>query len=348
MTSRTLFENAKGALRSRRVLEAVRLYEAAEHCGFDSDSCAAGRWTAYMLLGDFERAWHESDAISARGNPDRNRYWDGKDLAGRSIIIRCLHGLGDTLQFIRYASLARKQARFVTIEAQPSLKVLLKEANIADEVITWGEPEPFWDQQIEVIELPRVFRTTVDSIPNEVPYFRLQNCNGVMKYDGSRPLRVGINWASSAYNPARSMCLEQMAVLSTIQNVVLYSLQAGPERQKLATCSALIEDVCDESECVLIAANTAASMDLVITVDTMLAHLAGALGRPVWTLLPYESDWRWMLDRDDSPWYPSMRLFRQPHPGAWLQVIEGVWHELAAIVRGEAALASAPLNGYKT
>ncbi len=343
MTGDELFEKAEQALRARQVTEAVRLYEVAEGSGCDSDLCAAGRWTAYMLLGDFERAWRESDAISARGNPDRNRYWDGQDLAGRSIIIRCLHGLGDTLQFIRYASLVRRQARSLTIEAQPLLKGLLKEADLADEVITWGEPEPFWDQQIEVIELPRVFRTTVESVPNDVPYFHLKSWKGVVKYDGSRPIRVGINWASSAYNPARSIRLEQMAALSTIQNVALCSLQAGPEREQLVSCCAPIQDICNESECLLATANTVAGMDLVITVDTMLAHLAGALARPVWTLVPYEGDWRWMLDRDDSPWYPSMRLFRQRRPGAWQPVIEAVRHELAAIVRGEAAL----MNGHK-
>ena len=295
-----------------------------------------------MLLGDFENAWSESDAISRRGKPDRHRYWNGQRIDGRSVIIRCLHGLGDTLQFIRYAPLVRERTRSLTIQAQPSLKTLLKESFPEEKVITWGEPEPFWDQQIEVIELPRIFRTTLDTIPAEVPYI----CAGADPeragtYDALRPLRVGINWASSGYNPARSMQLGQMAQLAATPNVVLYSLQAGPERKELTSCSIRIEDRCDESGCLLAAARTLSGIDLVITVDTMLAHLAGAAAKPVWTLIPYEGDWRWMLDRADSPWYPSMRLFRQPRPGAWPAVMDAIASELAAVAGGYAPLCAA-------
>ncbi len=270
---------------------------------------------------------------SRRGNPDRHRYWDGRQIDGRNVIIRCLHGLGDTLQFIRYAPLVRERAHSLTIEAQPSLKTLLKEADLADEVISWGDPEPFWDQQIEVIELPRIFRTTLDTIPAKVPYVYLgKNSEEIeTQYDDSRPLRVGINWASGGYNPARSMQLEEMIELASVPNVVLYSLQAGPERKQLTSCNMRIEDRCDESGCLLAAARTLAGVDLVVTVDTMLAHLAGALGKPVWTLLPYEGDWRWMLSREDSPWYPSMRLFRQSYPGAWRPVIGAVAREMATV-----------------
>lgn len=344
MTRDTLLSDAERALGSRRVTQALRLFNDAERAGFNSDVCAAGRWTGYMLLGDFERAWRESDAISRRGNPDRHRYWDGQRMDGRSVIIRCLHGLGDTLQFIRYAPLVRERARSLIIEAQPSLQALLRQADLADEVITWGEPEPFWDQQMEVIELPRIFRTMIDTIPAKVPYICLGDASEATEYDDSGPLRVGINWASGGYNPARSMELEQIAELASIPNVVLYSLQAGPERQQLKSCSVSIEDRCDESGCLLAAAGTLAGVDLVVTVDTMLAHLAGALAKPVWTLVPYEGDWRWMLDREDSPWYPSMRLFRQPRPGAWEPVIGAVGREMAAVAAGHAPLSASTIR----
>jgi hypothetical protein len=336
-----LFSDAERALRLREVTQALKTYYDAERAGFDSDLCAAGRWTGYMLLGDFEQAWRESDGISQRGNPDRHRYWNGQKLDGRSVIVRCLHGLGDTLQFVRYAPIVRKRAQSLIIEAQPSLKTLLTEAGLADEVIQWGEPEPFWDQQIEVIELPRIFRTTIDTIPAEVPYIRLGSRHETTEneYDGSRPLRVGINWAAGEYNPARSMQLEEMAELASIRNVILYSLQAGPERKQLRS-SGRIQDICDESGCLMAVGRTLANVDLVVTVDTMLAHLAGALAKPVWTLLPYEGDWRWMLDRDDSPWYPSMRLFRQALPGAWKPVVEAVGIQMAAVASGHAPLST--------
>src|SRR5581483_7117340 len=123
-----------------------------------------------MLAGDFESAWLESDAIARRGNPDPHRYWDGRPIDGRKVLLRCLHGLGDTIQFIRYARHIRERARSFAVEAQPRLKPLLIESRIAAHVFTWGEPEPEWDQQIEVVELPRIFRATVHTIPNDVPY----------------------------------------------------------------------------------------------------------------------------------------------------------------------------------
>src|SRR5579875_3153211 len=152
-----------------QLAETLRLIDEAEAANHDPDECASGRWVCYMLRGEFELAWRESDAIAARGKPDPHRFWDGSSLHGRDVLIRCLHGLGDTLQFIRYAPLLRKQTRSLTIEAQPTLKPLLELCPLADRVITWGDPEPRWDKQIEVIELPRIFRTTLETIPRNVP-----------------------------------------------------------------------------------------------------------------------------------------------------------------------------------
>jgi hypothetical protein len=309
------------------VAEALRLFTLAEEAGYDPDECAGGRWTGHMLAGQFESAWRESDAIGARGKPDAHRFWDGKPVEGRRVLIRCLHGLGDTLQFIRYVPLVRAMARSVSIEAQPALKLLLQQAEIADQVVTWGEPEPCWDQQIEIIELPRIFRTTLDSIPSRVPYLdvkRISQNRG--EYNGSRPLQVGLVWAGSGYNPARSMCFEEMEPLLDVSGIAFSSLQGREARSDLSRWNGRIADLYDDS--VLAMARHVSGLDLVITVDTMMAHLAGATGRRVWTLLPYEGDWRWMLEREDSPWYPTMRLFRQRKPGEWREVIGRVKEEL--------------------
>lgn len=308
---------AEGLLNQRRIEEALVEFNRAEREGYDPDLCSAGRWTCLMLAGEFERAWRESDLISGRGKPDRHRFWDGKSVAGHRVLIRCLHGLGDTIQFIRYAPLLRRCASRVIIEAQPMLKELLSASNLADEVITWSEREPVWDQQIEVTELPRIFRTTIHSIPAHVPYLFVPGSSSRPRT--SAGLRVGLVWSSSMYDPARTIPLETMAEICSISGARFCSLQADPDRRQLLTCPAPVLDLFESS--IVTAAKNLHSIDLLISVDTMMAHLAGALGRPVWTLLPYQADWRWMLGREDSPWYPTMRLFRQNAPGDWRGVI---------------------------
>jgi hypothetical protein len=333
VTGEQIFYEAEHQLRRMDVTGALRLYNLAETANYDPDLCAAGRWTCHMLSGRFELAWRESDLIASRGRPDPYRYWDGQPVDNRKVLIRCLHGLGDTLQFVRYVPLMRARARSVTVEAQPALKLLLSQARIADQVITWGEQEPPWDQQIEIIELPRVFRTTLASIPDGVPYLDVSKADSIAPYDGSRPLAAGLVWVSSGYNPARSVPLQQIARLFGIRGVSFYSLQAGPEREHLSQWPHEIINLYHESGSILIGAKTLKKLDLVITVDTMMTHLAGAMGRPVWTLLPYECDWRWMMDREDSPWNPSMRLFRQKRPGDWDSVIQRLQDSLHQVVK---------------
>lgn len=333
VTGEQLYTRAQKHLERLKVAQALRLFEQAEQARFDPDCCAAGRWDCHMLSGDFELAWKESDSIAARGNPDRHRFWDGQSFAGRDVMIRCLHGLGDTIQFIRYVPIMRQQARTVTIEAQPTLKSLLEKARMADAVITWGDPEPQWDQQVEVIELPRAFRTTAQSIPNHVPYLKLPPGAPPNSNSGDRDLRIGLVWGSSAYNPERSVPLQKLASLFAFPRVCFFSLQAGPQRAELRPWSSQIASLYNESACVLAMAETVSTLDLIITVDTMMAHLVGAMGRPVWTLLPYRCDWRWMLKREDSPWYPTMRLFRQSRPGDWDSVIGQLTRALDAVTR---------------
>ena len=329
---RRYFDLAEERLRSLAMDDAVQLYEMAERAGYDADACAGGRWICQMLAGRFEHAWRESDAIVARGNPDHHRFWDGRPLDGRDVLVRCLHGLGDTIQYIRYAPLIRQRARSLTIEAQPELKSLLAQSRLADQVITWGEREPPWDQQIEIVELPRIFRTTIGTIPQKVPYLDAGCSPAAAPSNGAGRLRVGVVWASSTYNLARSIPLDQMARLFDAPRVSFFSLQAGEERAQLRRWpDPRIADWQTDSAYVVTTAAKLNSLDLLVTVDTMIAHLAGALARPVWTLLPYQCDWRWMLAREDSPWYPTMRLFRQHRPGDWQPVIERVLAELKAL-----------------
>ncbi len=280
-----------------------------------------------MLAGDFAAAWRESDAIDRRGTYDPNRFWTGAALQGKRVLVRCLHGLGDTLQFIRYAPLLRNFTQHLTVEAQPLLKDLIAAAGVADHVMTWGETEPDYDEQIEIIELPRIFGSTLSTVPNAVPYLAIPG------YGQRRPAtlagkpRIGIVWASSRFNTSRSIPFRTLETLIRSRpHLEFCSFQADPERQDLAQCPLPILDLYDQSGSIMTAAERLLSADLFLTVDTMMAHLAGALAVPVWTMLPWEADWRWMLERSDSPWYPTMTLFRQPSPGDW----DSVAHQLAA------------------
>lgn len=326
------FAQAEIALEERRVSDAIDLYRIAEARGFDPDACCGARWTCHMLLGDFASAWIEGDRIDARGRPDVNRFWDRKPLRDKRVLIRCLHGLGDTLQFIRYAPLLKKQVASVTVETQPALKRIVQHSGLADQVITWGESEPVWDRQIEIIELPRIFRTTVETVPATVPY--LKATPRVRRKSVTEKLRVGLVWASSRYNPSRCVPLAELSDVCRTPGAEFYSFQGGDNREELRAHDLPIQDAFDRSCCVQAAADGLAGMQLVITVDTMVAHLAGGLGLPVWLLLPFQADWRWMLNRSDSPWYPTMRLFRQQANGEWQEPINQVRHELQKLVSG--------------
>ena len=319
-------------LAGRDVSPALRLFGRAESLGWSADECAAGRWDCFMLLGDFECAWRESDSIASRGAPDPHRLWDGLTFTGRHVMLRCLHGLGDTIQFIRYSPLIRAEARRLVVEVPARMMSLVARVDGVDEVISWEVPrshEPHWDQHIEIMEVPRAFRTTCDSIPNRRPYLDVSrttsdSARNRWKIQGGS--KVGLVWASSAWDHSRSLPMEKLVPVLRKPGFSFFSLQAGPEQSQLVHlppgCNC--RDLVDDSITPLETAAQISNLDLVITVDTMVAHLAGALGKPVWLMLNFASDWRWMLHRADSAWYPSMTIFRQPRQGDWDSVMRQI------------------------
>ena len=293
-------------------------------------------WTRCVRGGDFAGAWQISDAIlRARAGrtcfhlPRHQQWvWKGDPLEGKRVLIRCYHGLGDTVQFVRYAPLVRALAKEVTLWAQPALVELLRGAAGVDRVLPLhdgGEVGADYDADLEIMELPHLFRSTLATIPAEVPYLRVPPGGDTLPPVARAGCHVGVVWRAGDWDAARSVPAALLAAsLADVPGVTLHALQRGPAlaewRAEFGPASG-VDDV-------LGTARRMNALDLIVSVDSFPAHLAGALGRPVWTLLHTNPDWRWLDRRDDSPWYPTMRLFRQERPGEWAPVLARVAAEL--------------------
>ena len=323
-------------LLDRRDPAALQLFRVAEASGADPDRCAAGRWMAHMFAGDFASAWRESDAIRRRGGPDPHRMWTGEDLSGRHIIVRCLHGYGDTVQFLRFAPQLRNLAAQVIYEVPPALYELAAYIEGVENVVTWGRLSPVspvhWDTQIEVMELPYIFRTELGDLPIAQNYVHppQTRCNCVNRKLGRNHPRVGVVWAAGEWNQTRSIPFPVFSALLSEPACEFWSLQGGASQSdwNQLPVSLRLRDSADLGDGILNLACIISQLDLVITVDTLAAHLAGAMGIPAWVLLQHAADWRWMRSGTTSPWYPSLRLFRQHAPGDWSSLMKKVRQEL--------------------
>lgn len=293
----------------------------------------------YLQAGDFERGWelYERRPAAVRtaseGRSAAPR-WDGvSDIAGRTFLTYAEQGLGDTIQFSRYARLLAARGARVVLSVQDQLGALLRTLGSGIEVIGAAARPSDIDLECPLLSLPRAFRTRIDSIPASCPYLYSQ-IERVARWRarleaGDR--LIGIHWQGSTgrADAGRSFPLRYFASIARIPGVRLISLQKGPGSEQIAALAGdwRVQDLGPEfdpagSESFLDAAAVMQSLDLVITSDTSMAHLAGALGRPTWVALKHRPDWRWLEGREDSPWYPTLRLFRQPAPGAWHPVFE--------------------------
>jgi hypothetical protein len=289
------------------------------------------RWDHFMRQGRFEAAWNISDKVlrSRAGRPcwDLPRhfqyFWDETPLEGKRVLVRCYHGLGDTIQFIRYAPLLQAVAAEVTYWAQPNLIPLLRTAPGVERLLPLhdGEPDVARDLDVELMELPHVFRTTLETLPTEVPYLHVPTA--------PRPqdstLWVGLVWRAGDWDTARSIPFPVLTPLFEIPGITWRIHQRGRGRDEWRPAWGTVPefgDLLDETRHIR-------ALDLMISIDSMPAHLAGALAVPTWVLLTHRPCWRWMEGRNDSPWYPTMRLFRQEQPGDWRSVVARVAAELA-------------------
>jgi len=289
-------------------------------------------------LSEYEWRWKTKDFVKIKRNYSQP-LWNGSPNTDKTILIWAEQGLGDTIQFIRYAQLVKQRVNKVIVEVQQPLIKLISTCSGIDQVIPMGSNAQKFDIHIPLLSLPGIFNTDLKNIPCHVPYISLP---GGHKIDTSLiikekdKLKVGIVWAGNPGHKKdhnRSCPVSHFIELGENADVVLFSLQKGPQGQHLNRYRSECK-VVDLSYVLNGFSDTAAvleKLDLVITVDTAMAHLAGALGKPVWVLLPFYPDWRWMLNRDDSPWYPSMRLFRQSKPGDWGEVFSQITKSLLQI-----------------
>jgi len=305
-----------------------------------------GHWNlgiTLLLLGDYSNGWPEyewrrkiAEIVQPRNiaKPE----WNGEPLDGKTILLHAEQGFGDTLQFIRYAPLVAKRNAKVIVECPLELANVLRGVEGIDRIITRGDSWPSYDLQSSIMSLPLKFGTTPDTIPSH-PYLspppdRIAAWRDRLGNPDARR-RIGLIWAGRPEHTndrRRSMRFDQFVPLAEIKSTRFFSLQKGPASSQAANpppgmdLSDCTPDLYDFVE----TASLIANLDLVICVDTSVAHLAGAIGKPVWLLLPHAPDWRWMLNRTDTPWYPTMRLFRQSTPGDWASVMANVTRAIVA------------------
>ena len=306
---------------------------------------------AWLLLGNFLDAWpHYEWRWKCRDfhAPSRDLprpQWDGGPLAGRTIHVHAEQGLGDSIHFVRYVALLAERGGRINLECQPQLKRLFGNIAGVGQVVTTGELLPDFDVHCPLQTLPLRFGTTLQNIPRQVPYLHADGAEialwGRRIQNTQRRLLVGLAWAGNMLNMNdrnRSVTLATLAPLGTVEGVRFVSLQKGPPAAQARTPPVGMEliDWTDELGDFAATAALIANLDLVIAVDTAVAHLAGAMGKPVWVLLPFAPDWRWQLKRDDSPWYPTMRLFRQIRTGDWDDVARRAGDALAEFSRSGA------------
>jgi Flp pilus assembly protein TadD len=329
--------NLGNVLRSQgRTEEALEYYDRALRLRPDRAEIHLGRALAWLERGDFERGWPEYEwrlkcpqfAIPAFRRPR----WYGSPLEGRTILLYADHGLGDALQFVRYAPLVQQRGGRVIVVCGPPLARLLATCRGVERVVVAGEDPPDFAVYAPLMSLPGIFGTNSATIPSEVPY--LAPDEGLVdawrrRIGPADGLKIGIAWQGNPQNArdrARSFPLIRFEPIARRAGTRLFSMQKGHGVEQLPEIAGRFEvvDLGDELNDLMDTAAAIANLDLVITADTALAHLAGALGAPVWVALPFAPDWRWMTGRDDSPWYPTMKLFRQRRWGDWDEVFQRI------------------------
>jgi tetratricopeptide (TPR) repeat protein len=327
--------------------EMIRHYERALELDPKSAGGHYNLALAYLRQGRYAEGWpaHEWRWDFRELRLRRRRFaapqWRGEALQGATILLHAEQGLGDTLQFVRYAPLVAERGGTVVLEVQPRLVRLLQGLPGVSRVVGRGEQLGDFAWQCPLMSIPLAFGTTVDTIPRRIPYVRAdeEEIRAARQRFAGTGFRVGLAWAGNSQyrsDEQRSMPLRALLPLADVPRITWFSLQFGPacgqmraagERFPLIDASSASRDLAETAALM-------ATLDLVITVDTSVAHLAGAMGVPLWVVLPHLADWRWMEERADSPWYPQARLFRQPAPGDWASAVGRMRWDLERSING--------------
>lgn len=310
----------------------------------DYVECRWDRALLYLNTGDLPRGFKEYewrwrlDRSPPRDLPQPR--WDGSDIAGKTILVHQEQGFGDMIQFVRYVPLLKERGAEVIVECQPELARLFASVSGVSKVVATGGAIPPFDVYVPMLSLGHVLGTTVETIPASIPYLAPPEVHNIHLPAPVGQLKVGICWAgkpSHRNDRNRSVGLDYFQDLAGVPGVAFYSLQKGETAGDLESqsCEALISDLGPRLQDFADTASVISQLDLVISVDTSVVHLAGALGRPVWAAIPHAGDWRWLKGRDDSPWYPTLRLFRQEKVGDWDGVFMRIREALAEVARNK-------------
>lgn len=313
---------------------------------------------ALLLMGDYLNGWREYEQRLLIPKYNKREFkqpkWDGIPLAGKKILVHAEQGFGDTFQFLRYLPMVQSLGGHVVFECQSGLSSLLNRCDGFDEIIEKapeGSDEPTSDLFVPLMSLPTLFKTKVSSIPANVPYIfpdpelverwkqRLDELCSTPEKGRPASFKIGLVWAGKPdrkYDKVRSCKLAQFAPLGLVPDSVIFSLQKGEAVKQIGESGdgfniINLEKELDVTTKFVDTAAVISNLDLVISIDSAVAHLAGALGKNVWTILPFAHDWRWLEKREDTPWYPDMRLFRQKKIGDWEEVVNRIVQELRII-----------------
>ncbi len=332
---------------SNRVDDSMACFEKALSFMGDHVDCRWDRALGFLQKGDYKRGFDEYEwRWKLERSPPRGLeqpLWDGSDLDGKTILVHHEQGFGDMIQFARYIPMVKARGGTVVVEAQPELARLFSTLEGADKVVNRGSPLPRFDVYAPMVSLARIFGTTLDTVPADVPYLQAPDPQSVpLPVSMSRHRRVGISWAGrpTHENDAnRSVAFANFIELLGIPGVNVFSLQKGPAADDIVAnrCQSLVLNLSPRLQDFADTAAVISQLDLVISVDTAIAHLAAALGKPTWVVLPFAGDWRWMTEGDTTPWYPTMRLFRQTRMGEWDSVFTRVYKALIEEMRKDPA-----------
>ena len=343
--------------------EAITSYDQAIEIKQDYAEAHMNRSLILLLTKNFQKGWSEYEwrlRTKIHSLRDFNQpKWDGSPLGGKSILVHAEQGLGDNIQFVRYLPMVKAKGGNVIFECQKDLFHLLKSCSGFDEIIEQiphSKPSVQFDLQVPLLSLPGIFDTKLDTIPSDAPYISVDSnlvTQWCTRLGHNNTYKIGIVWAGSPTNKLgrnRTCSLSDFAPIAEIPDLTFYSLQKGPasleannppKGMKIINLENELNNFTDTAAVI-------ANLDLVISVDTAVVHLAGAIGKPVWTLLHFVPTWRWLLKRDDTPWYPGMRLFRQTQLNDWTGAFKQVKKALLYKLTTEQFVQQSRSNDHET